>query len=113
MKVFKKALVDHDKDFQQIHNVLQTKSIAQCVEYYYNMKKLKKLKQRGRATIKKDGCGENAKVFSCSEVYQPEQTDKNTRQKTTAAEGKVCARDVKSHRSPSVRIETNSRWQRV
>ncbi|XP_048045584.1 zinc finger protein 541 isoform X3 [Megalobrama amblycephala] len=103
MKVFKKALVDHDKDFQQIHNVLQTKSIAQCVEYYYNMKKLKKLKQRGRAAIKKDGCGEDAK----------EQTDENTQQKTTAAEGKVCARDVKSHRSPSVRIETNSRWQRV
>ncbi|CAM4535478.1 unnamed protein product [Leuciscus chuanchicus] len=60
MKVFKKALVDHDKDFQQIHNVLQTKSIAQCVEYYYNMKKLKKLKQRGRAINRKDGCGENA-----------------------------------------------------
>ncbi|KAK7165368.1 hypothetical protein R3I94_003662 [Phoxinus phoxinus] len=75
MKVFKKALVDHDKDFQQIHNV--TKSIAQCVEYYYNMKKLKKLKQRGRAVNKKDGCGENAKVFNCFQVHQHEQTDGN------------------------------------
>lgn len=73
MKVFKKALVDHDKDFQQIHNVLQTKSIAQCVEYYYNMKKLKKLNRRGRAVNKKDGCGENANVFNCFQVHQHEQ----------------------------------------
>ncbi|KAF4113504.1 uncharacterized protein znf541 isoform X2 [Onychostoma macrolepis] len=58
MKVFKKALVEHDKDFQQIHNVLQTKSISQCVEYYYNMKKLKKFKQCVRATNKKDDGGE-------------------------------------------------------
>ncbi|XP_067293847.1 zinc finger protein 541 isoform X2 [Pseudorasbora parva] len=111
MKVFKKALADHDKDFQLIQNVLQTKSIAQCVEYYYNMKKLKKLNQRGRAANKKDGCGENANMFYCFQVHQQEQTDRNTRQKTTAAESKVCARletlhptalirDVKSHRSP-------------
>ncbi|XP_043094667.1 uncharacterized protein znf541 isoform X2 [Puntigrus tetrazona] len=58
MRVFKKALVEHDKDFQQIHHVLQTKSISQCVEYYYNMKKLKKFKQCARATNKKDESGE-------------------------------------------------------
>uniref|UniRef100_A0A8C1ICP1 Zinc finger protein 541 n=1 Tax=Cyprinus carpio TaxID=7962 RepID=A0A8C1ICP1_CYPCA len=62
MKVFKKALVEH-KDFQQIHNVLQTKSIAQCVEYYYNMKKLKKFKQCVRATNKKDEGGEISVSF--------------------------------------------------
>ncbi|KAG1957521.1 zinc finger protein [Pimephales promelas] len=90
MKVFKKALVDHDKDFQQIHNVLQTKSIAQCVEYYYNMKKLKNFKRRGRAVNKKHGCGENAKVFNSFQVHQHEQTDGNALQKRTAAEGKRC-----------------------
>ncbi|XP_016333733.1 zinc finger protein 541-like [Sinocyclocheilus anshuiensis] len=110
IKVFKKALVDHDKDFQQIHNVLQTKSIAQCVEYYYNMKKLKKFKQCVRATNKKDEGGGNS-AFRCSQEHQPEQINGNTGQKTTAAQSEVCARDVKSHSSPSVRIETISRWQ--
>ncbi|XP_076867270.1 uncharacterized protein znf541 isoform X2 [Brachyhypopomus gauderio] len=46
MRTFRKALLNHNKDFQLIHNVLQTKSVAQCVEYYYAMKKVKKFKQR-------------------------------------------------------------------
>ncbi|KAI2664324.1 hypothetical protein H4Q32_002500 [Labeo rohita] len=77
MKVFKKALIDHDKDFQQIHNVLQTKSVAQCVEYYYNMKKLKKFKQCVRATNKKDECGENSR---CEEPQFPLCQDRNSLQ---------------------------------
>uniref|UniRef100_A0A9J7ZIS9 Zinc finger protein 541 n=1 Tax=Cyprinus carpio carpio TaxID=630221 RepID=A0A9J7ZIS9_CYPCA len=89
IKVFKKALVDHDKDFQQIHNVLQTKSIAQCVEYYYNMKKLKKFKQCVRATNKKDEGGGNS-AFRCSQEHQPEQINGNTGQNTTAAHSERC-----------------------
>ncbi|RXN37629.1 zinc finger protein 541-like isoform X1 [Labeo rohita] len=90
MKVFKKALIDHDKDFQQIHNVLQTKSVAQCVEYYYNMKKLKKFKQCVRATNKKDECGENS-AFKCSQKLQPEQINGNTGQKKTAVQSDLHA----------------------
>ncbi|XP_052413029.1 zinc finger protein 541 [Carassius gibelio] len=100
MKVFKKALVEHDKDFQQIHNVMQTKSIAQCVEYYYNMKKLKKFKQCVRASNKKDECGEIS-AFKFSEEHKPEQIIWNTGQKTTTAQSESCARGVKSHSSPS------------
>lgn len=107
MKMFKKALADFDKDFRQIHNVLQTKSVAQCVEYYYTMKKVKKFKQRGRTVNKKDG---EIFVFKCSQELQSEQTDRNTKQRTKATEGEISARAEKGHRSPSVRIDTNSRW---
>nr|XP_021332339.1 zinc finger protein 541-like [Danio rerio] len=107
MKMFKKALADFDKDFRQIHNVLQTKSVAQCVEYYYTMKKVKKFKQRGRTVNKKDG---EIFVFKCSQELQSEQTDRNTKQRTKATEGEMSARAEKGHRSPSVRIDTNSRW---
>ncbi|XP_019903640.3 zinc finger protein 541 [Esox lucius] len=55
-KLFCKALLIHDKDFQLIHSV--TKSVTQCVEYYYAMKKLKKFKQRGRVSEKKEAAGE-------------------------------------------------------
>ncbi|KAL1274587.1 hypothetical protein QQF64_027401 [Cirrhinus molitorella] len=90
MKVFKKALIDHDKDFQLIHNVLQTKSVAQCVEYYYNMKKLKKFKQCVRATNKKNEGGETS-AFRCSQEHQPEQIHEGTGQKTTAAQSDIHA----------------------
>ncbi|XP_062844999.1 zinc finger protein 541 isoform X3 [Trichomycterus rosablanca] len=49
IRLFRKALVSHNKDFQQIQKMLQTKSVVQCVEYYYATKKLKKFKRRSRA----------------------------------------------------------------
>ncbi|KAL0994035.1 hypothetical protein UPYG_G00116980 [Umbra pygmaea] len=49
-KLFRKALLTHDKDFQLIHSVLQTKSVRQCVEYYYTVKKLNIFKQRSRGS---------------------------------------------------------------
>ncbi|KAL7838484.1 hypothetical protein AOLI_G00268880 [Acnodon oligacanthus] len=61
-KLFRKALLKHDKDFQLIHNMLQTKSVSQCVEYYYAMKKLKKLKQRKRVE-KADRTAQNSVEF--------------------------------------------------
>ncbi|CDQ69947.1 unnamed protein product [Oncorhynchus mykiss] len=62
-KLFRKALLTHEKDFQLIHSVLQTKSVTQCVEYYYAMKKLKKFKQRSRGSDKKEAVGEELLVF--------------------------------------------------
>ncbi|KAK2816475.1 hypothetical protein Q7C36_022746 [Tachysurus vachellii] len=63
MRVFQKALLNQTKDFQEIHKALQTKSVAQCVEYYYTMKKLKKFKQRCRGIENTDGAEKNS-VFS-------------------------------------------------
>ncbi|KAF4073176.1 hypothetical protein AMELA_G00255940 [Ameiurus melas] len=62
-RLFKKALLSQTKDFQLIHKVLQTKSVAQCVEYYYAMKKLKKFKQRCRQIENTDGSGMNGHII--------------------------------------------------
>ncbi|XP_066518306.1 zinc finger protein 541 isoform X2 [Hoplias malabaricus] len=60
MRRFRKAFVNHNKDFQLIHTILQTKSVAQCVEYYYTVKKLKKFKHRSRGTDKTNRFAENS-----------------------------------------------------
>uniref|UniRef100_A0A8C3WN60 Zinc finger protein 541 n=1 Tax=Catagonus wagneri TaxID=51154 RepID=A0A8C3WN60_9CETA len=39
-RLFKKAFCAHKKDFYLIHKTIQTKTVAQCVEYYYIWKKV-------------------------------------------------------------------------
>ncbi|XP_058281690.1 zinc finger protein 541 isoform X4 [Hylobates moloch] len=39
-RLFKKAFCAHKKDFYLIHKTIQTKTVAQCVEYYYIWKKI-------------------------------------------------------------------------
>ncbi|XP_054178300.1 zinc finger protein 541 isoform X5 [Homo sapiens] len=39
-RLFKKAFYAHKKDFYLIHKMIQTKTVAQCVEYYYIWKKM-------------------------------------------------------------------------
>ncbi|XP_054396789.2 zinc finger protein 541 isoform X3 [Pongo abelii] len=39
-RLFKKAFYAHKKDFYLIHKTIQTKTVAQCVEYYYIWKKM-------------------------------------------------------------------------
>ncbi|XP_059941120.1 zinc finger protein 541 [Mesoplodon densirostris] len=38
-RLFKKAFCAYKKDFYLIHKMVQTKTVAQCVEYYYTQKK--------------------------------------------------------------------------
>ncbi|XP_057209383.1 zinc finger protein 541 [Triplophysa rosa] len=80
MRLFRTALEDHGKDFNKIHNVLQTKSVAQCVEYYYIWKNLKKFKQRVQAADEKDV--EETSVFQDSQKTPPEQTRMNNTRRT-------------------------------
>lgn len=92
MRAFQKLLRNQTKDFQLIHKAvklskyfltakprldclfppakinvvflqLQTKSVAQCVEYYYNMKKLKKFKQRCKGIENAVGARKNSVGF--------------------------------------------------
>ncbi|XP_062818474.1 zinc finger protein 541 isoform X1 [Anolis carolinensis] len=39
-QLFKKAFATHRKDFNLIQKKIQTKTVSQCVEYYYNWKKV-------------------------------------------------------------------------
>ncbi|KAL8219900.1 UNVERIFIED_CONTAM: hypothetical protein K2H54_035967 [Gekko kuhli] len=41
-QLFRKAFSVHKKDFYQIQKKIQTKTVSQCVEYYYNWKKILK-----------------------------------------------------------------------
>ncbi|KAK1154474.1 zinc finger protein 541 isoform X1, partial [Acipenser oxyrinchus oxyrinchus] len=52
--LFQKALSEHGKDFHCIQRELQCKTVAQCVEYYYTMKKHKKFLQPGRDSEEQD-----------------------------------------------------------
>ncbi|XP_029449163.1 transcriptional-regulating factor 1 isoform X4 [Rhinatrema bivittatum] len=50
-KVFNKALVCHNKDFFHVQKMIKTKTVAQCVEYYYTWKKIVHLGWKHRARI--------------------------------------------------------------
>ncbi|XP_077192615.1 zinc finger protein 541 isoform X1 [Paroedura picta] len=41
-QLFRKAFSMHKKDFYQIQKKIQTKTVSQCIEYYYNWKKILK-----------------------------------------------------------------------
>ncbi|XP_018591916.1 uncharacterized protein znf541 isoform X2 [Scleropages formosus] len=58
-RAFGQALMAHGKDFQLIQRMLQGKSVAQCVEYYYAIKKAKHLKQRSKKEKKKGGVADS------------------------------------------------------
>ncbi|XP_033860549.3 transcriptional-regulating factor 1 isoform X3 [Acipenser ruthenus] len=47
-KQFNKALATHNKDFSLIQKTVKTKTVSQCVEYYYTWKKKLRLGKRHR-----------------------------------------------------------------
>ncbi|XP_033874167.1 transcriptional-regulating factor 1-like isoform X3 [Acipenser ruthenus] len=47
-KQFNKALATHNKDFFHVQKTVKTKTVAQCVEYYYTWKKKLRLGKRHR-----------------------------------------------------------------
>uniref|UniRef100_H3AZ55 Zinc finger protein 541 n=1 Tax=Latimeria chalumnae TaxID=7897 RepID=H3AZ55_LATCH len=53
-RLFKKAFLVHNKDFYFIQKMIQTKTVSQCVEYYYAWKKLIKFEQN-RAQVADKG----------------------------------------------------------
>ncbi|KAJ7303938.1 hypothetical protein JRQ81_011452 [Phrynocephalus forsythii] len=52
-QLFKKAFSFHKKDFHLIQKKIQTKTVSQCVEYYYNWKKILKFDSRGYTVEKR------------------------------------------------------------
>ncbi|XP_019404967.1 PREDICTED: transcriptional-regulating factor 1 isoform X2 [Crocodylus porosus] len=57
-KLFKDALSIYSKDFLFVQKMVKSKTIAQCVEYYYTWKKIMRLgrKHRTRLEKKRDEC---------------------------------------------------------
>ncbi|XP_072121145.1 transcriptional-regulating factor 1-like isoform X1 [Mobula birostris] len=50
-KLFNKALTIHNKDFFLVQKMIKTKTVAQCVEYYYTWKKLLRLGRKHRTRL--------------------------------------------------------------
>ncbi|XP_039100139.1 zinc finger protein 541 isoform X2 [Hyaena hyaena] len=90
-RLFKKAFCTHKKDFYLIHKTIQTKTVAQCVEYYYIWKKM----------IKFD-CG-RAPGLEKRVRREPEEADR------TEAKVTCSPRERPSHRpTPEFKIKTKS-----
>ncbi|XP_051845230.1 zinc finger protein 541 isoform X4 [Antechinus flavipes] len=90
-RLFKKAFCAHKKDFYLIHKTIQTKNVAQCVEYYYIWKKMIK--------------------FDCGRAPGLEKRVKREQDEVERTEEKVsCSpRDRLSHRpTPELKIKTKS-----
>uniref|UniRef100_A0A8C0AL99 Zinc finger protein 541 n=2 Tax=Bos mutus grunniens TaxID=30521 RepID=A0A8C0AL99_BOSMU len=90
-RLFKKAFCAHKKDFNLIHKTIQTKTVAQCVEYYYIWKKMIK--------------------FDCGRAPGPEKRVRREPDEVDRAEAKVtCSpRERPSHRpTPELKIKTKS-----
>uniref|UniRef100_A0A8D2JK78 Zinc finger protein 541 n=1 Tax=Sciurus vulgaris TaxID=55149 RepID=A0A8D2JK78_SCIVU len=90
-RLFKKAFCAHKKDFNLIHKMVQTKTVAQCVEYYYIWKKMIK--------------------FDCGRAPGLEKRVKRELEEVERTEEKVtCSpRERPSHRpTPELKIKTKS-----
>ncbi|KAM7059555.1 zinc finger protein 541 [Molossus nigricans] len=90
-RLFKKAFCAHKKDFYLIHKTIQTKTVAQCVEYYYIWKKMIK--------------------FDCGRVPGLEKRLKREPEEADRTEAKVTSspRERPSHRpTPELKIKTKS-----
>ncbi|XP_016143445.1 uncharacterized protein [Sinocyclocheilus grahami] len=55
-RLFHKAFAIYGKDFSFIHKMVRTKQVSQCIEFYYNSKRLseKQNKQRERESLEKE-----------------------------------------------------------
>uniref|UniRef100_A0A2K5EI34 Zinc finger protein 541 n=1 Tax=Aotus nancymaae TaxID=37293 RepID=A0A2K5EI34_AOTNA len=90
-RLFKKAFCAHKKDFYLIHKTIQTKTVAQCVEYYYIWKKMIK--------------------FDCGRAPGLEKRVRREPEEVERTEEKVpCSpRERPSHHpTPELKIKTNS-----
>ncbi|XP_042334941.1 transcriptional-regulating factor 1 isoform X2 [Sceloporus undulatus] len=50
-KLFNKALAIHSKDFILVQKMVKSKTVAQCVEYYYTWKKIMRLGRKHRTRL--------------------------------------------------------------
>ncbi|XP_037372762.1 zinc finger protein 541 isoform X1 [Talpa occidentalis] len=90
-RLFKKAFCAHKKDFYLIHKTIQTKTVAQCIEYYYIWKKMIK--------------------FDCGRALGLEKRVKREPDEADRTEAKVtCSpRERPSHRpTPELKIKTKN-----
>ncbi|XP_017667203.1 PREDICTED: transcriptional-regulating factor 1 isoform X4 [Lepidothrix coronata] len=85
-RLFKEALSTYSKDFIYVQKMVKSKTVAQCVEYYYTWKKILRLgrKHRTRLEKKRDECltsGEE-EVLEEDEEIEEDRKEEREMQKT-------------------------------
>ncbi|XP_063060089.1 zinc finger protein 541 isoform X2 [Engraulis encrasicolus] len=123
-RIFQKAVITEHKDFQRIQKILQTKTVYQCVEYYYAMKKLKKFKNRSH-TDRQEGtdymnspCGPDAHQASKRAVQSSLARQTPAQQSLAATDTSMeytceeCGRGFEKVRSRSAHMKTHRHQER-
>ncbi|NXH76185.1 ZN541 protein, partial [Hydrobates tethys] len=110
-RLFEKAFRAHKKDFYLIQKKIQTKSVSQCVEYYYVWKKKYKLGYSRAQVVgkkvkrNKDEVEETEKKAACSPKkrcrFQPEESTKIRQKRSRSAGSPSCSRSESPFRAGS------------
>ncbi|XP_054990590.1 transcriptional-regulating factor 1 isoform X6 [Sorex araneus] len=88
-KLFNKALATYSKDFIFVQKMVKSKTVAQCVEYYYTWKKIMRLgrKHRTRLAGILDECATSEEE---EELEEEEEDPDEDRKCTREEESEVC-----------------------
>ncbi|XP_057554385.1 transcriptional-regulating factor 1 isoform X7 [Hippopotamus amphibius kiboko] len=82
-KLFNKALATYSKDFIFVQKMVKSKTVAQCVEYYYTWKKIMRLGRKHRTRLSEiiDDCVTSEEDEEVEEEEEdPEEDRKSTRE---------------------------------
>ncbi|XP_027814423.1 transcriptional-regulating factor 1 isoform X2 [Ovis aries] len=81
-KLFNKALATYSKDFIFVQKMVKSKTVAQCVEYYYTWKKIMRLGRKHRTRLSEiiDDCVTSEEDEEVEEEEDPEEDRKSTRE---------------------------------
>ncbi|XP_068414799.1 transcriptional-regulating factor 1 isoform X7 [Eschrichtius robustus] len=82
-KLFNKALATYNKDFIFVQKMVKSKTVAQCVEYYYTWKKIMRLGRKHRTRLSEiiDDCVTSEEDEEVQEEEEdPEEDRKSTRE---------------------------------
>ncbi|XP_059966153.1 transcriptional-regulating factor 1 isoform X5 [Mesoplodon densirostris] len=82
-KLFNKALATYNKDFIFVQKMVKSKTVAQCVEYYYTWKKIMRLGRKHRTRLSEiiDDCVTSEEDEEVQEEEEdPEEERKSTRE---------------------------------
>ncbi|XP_058410370.1 transcriptional-regulating factor 1 isoform X6 [Diceros bicornis minor] len=81
-KLFNKALATYSKDFIFVQKMVKSKTVAQCVEYYYTWKKIMRLGRRHRTRLAEiiDDYVTSEEEEELEEEEDPEEDRKSTRE---------------------------------
>ncbi|XP_043916267.1 transcriptional-regulating factor 1 [Protopterus annectens] len=64
-KQFLKAMITHNKDFILVQKVVKSKTVSQCVEYYYTYKKIRRLGRKHKARLVEIRCNGMPYLSQC------------------------------------------------